>query len=309
MRNIGEDISHELNKGNFRQRLDQTKAQVLSDPDVRQFIDKHKEDLDQETIDRSISKLYEFVQEKERIRAGKRPKFPNFYPKLIMNFNYIDIEYQATDEFLAAQKEREKKQRVTLLEMPKDLKQASFQNFDLTDPKRQAALEKAIDFVEAMQSKPKQFHQGLYLHGPFGVGKSYLAAAVANHLAEHGFTTTLFHYPTFISEIKSAIKDNRVNQRLKSLQEAQVLMIDDIGAESNSAWVRDEVLGVLLQNRMSQGQATFFTSNFSMQELENHLAHTNQGDSETVKAQRIMERVRYLSEEVTMSGRNRRYSN
>ncbi|MDK6421942.1 primosomal protein DnaI, partial [Aerococcus urinae] len=104
------------------------------------------------------------------------------------------------------------------------------------------------------------------------------------------------------------IKDNRVNQRLKSLQEAQVLMIDDIGAESNSAWVRDEVLGVLLQNRMSQGQATFFTSNFSMKELENHLAHTNQGDSETVKAHRIMERVRYLSEEVTMSGRNRRYS-
>ncbi|MDI5788502.1 hypothetical protein PO124_09190 [Bacillus licheniformis] len=36
-----------------------------------------------------------------------------------------------------------------------------------------------------------------------------------------------------------------------------ILMLDDIGAESMSSWVRDEVLGAILQHRMSQQLPTF----------------------------------------------------
>ena len=83
-------------------------------------------------------------------------------------------------------------------------------------------------------------------------------------------------------------------------------MIDDIGADSMSAWIRDEVLGVILQHRMQEQLPTFFSSNFNMDQLEQHLSVTQRGDEEPLKAKRIMERVRYLSREIWVIGENRR---
>ncbi|HFK9986324.1 TPA: primosomal protein DnaI, partial [Enterococcus faecium] len=49
-----------------------------------------------------------------------------------------------------------------------------------------------------------------------------------------------------------------------------------------------------------------FSSNFTMDELEQHLSVTQRGDEEPLKAKRIMERIRYLTKEIEMTGRNRR---
>ena len=38
-------------------------------------------------------------------------------------------------------------------------------------------------------------------------------------------------------------------------------MLDDIGSESMTSWMRDEVLGRILNYRMHKGLPTFFTSN------------------------------------------------
>ena len=51
---------------------------------------------------------------------------------------------------------------------------------------------------------------------------------------------------------------------------------------------------------------TFFSSNFTMDELEKHLAVDVKGDQEPLKAKRIMERIRFLSREVTVVGDNLR---
>lgn len=85
-------------------------------------------------------------------------------------------------------------------------------------------------------------------------------------------------------------------------------MIDDIGADSVSSWIRDEVLGVILQFRMQEQLPTFFSSNFSMKDLEKHLAITKSSE-EPIKAQRIMQRVQYLSRELIVSGDNQRLKN
>jgi len=50
------------------------------------------------------------------------------------------------------------------------------------------------------------------------------------------------------------------------------LILDDIGAESISEWVRDEVLGAILQYRMSENLPTCYTSNFDYELLEQYLA-------------------------------------
>ncbi|MGH2162355.1 primosomal protein DnaI, partial [Enterococcus faecalis] len=51
---------------------------------------------------------------------------------------------------------------------------------------------------------------------------------------------------------------------------------------------------------------TFFSSNLDLKALEEHLSVTQRGEQEALKARRIMERVRYLSKEITMTGNDRR---
>lgn len=84
------------------------------------------------------------------------------------------------------------------------------------------------------------------------------------------------------------------------------MVLDDIGAELNNAWVRDSILQVILQHRMQENLPTFFTSNLNMTELELHLAETKKAD-EIWPAKRVMERVKYLASEVRLEGVNRRH--
>ena len=75
--------------------------------------------------------------------------------------------------------------------------------------------------------------------------------------------------------------------------------------ESVTYWSRDEILGTILQYRMEEGLTTFFTSNLDYKELETALSITkNKVDS--LKATRIMERIKNLTIEKTMVGENRR---
>ncbi len=84
-------------------------------------------------------------------------------------------------------------------------------------------------------------------------------------------------------------------------------MIDDIGADSLSSWLRDDVLGVILQYRMQEELPTFFSSNLSLEQLEQqYLTVNNRGEAEPLKAKRIMERIKFLADEYHVVGKNRR---
>lgn len=83
-------------------------------------------------------------------------------------------------------------------------------------------------------------------------------------------------------------------------------MLDDFGAETMSNWVRDEVLGAILQYRMAEQLPTFFTSNLGFNELTQHLALTQRGERDVVKAARIMERIKVIADPIVLDGDNRR---
>src|SRR5699024_5748460 len=88
-------------------------------------------------------------------------------------------------------------------------------------------------------------------------------------------------------------------------KKAYVLMFDDIGAEMQSAWFRDEILGSILQYRMMERLPVFFTSNYTLEQLEVQIASTRDG-IDKVKAGRLLERIKKVSREVPVKGKNRR---
>jgi DNA replication protein len=71
-----------------------------------------------------------------------------------------------------------------------------------------------------------------------------LLGAIANELFKNDVHTTMMHFPTFAVEMKNSIGSNSVLAKVNKIKGAEILMLDDIGADSMSSWIRDEVLGV-----------------------------------------------------------------
>jgi len=94
-------------------------------------------------------------------------------------------------------------------------------------------------------------------------------------------------------------------ERFEYIKKVPLLLIDDIGAENLSAWGRDEILGPILQYRMDEHLPTFFTSNLTLTELEDHLSVAS-GKTDKVKARRIVERIKQLTVPLELIGKNRR---
>ncbi|WP_143462095.1 primosomal protein DnaI [Levilactobacillus enshiensis] len=306
MEDLSKTMQQLMNQRHLNDNYRQLMAKVYADPQVTQFYHDHQAELAEDVMTRSAAKLYEFVSEREKLAKGGTTFATGYEPQLIVSNHLIDVAYVPTVETQEKQAQQALRQRVKSIAMPKNIRDASLTDFD-QDADRAEALMAVLDFKDAYEASPKRRHQALYLAGSFGVGKTYLLAALANELATDGFSSTLVHFPSFAVEMKNSIAQNGVADKLDALKKAPVLMIDDIGADAMSAWVRDDILGVILEYRMQEELPTFFSSNFSMQQLETeHLRISTRGDDEPLKAQRLMQRIRFLAREITMVGVNRR---
>ncbi len=273
--------------------------EALNDPDVQNFLIDNQEDISKEAVDVSAAAIYEFYNHKKNPSEFSK----DYDPKLIVSNHNIEVAYIPNNRKVAADEKRAYETGFALLDMPSDVRNASLNDYNGSG--RQEAFVAAVNFIENYDPEGK-FTPGLYLAGDFGVGKTYLLGAIANELYARQFKSTIMHFPTFAVDIKNSIRNNNVLDKVNKIKGAEILMLDDIGADSMSSWIRDEVLGVILQYRMQENLPTFFSSNFSMKELEAHLAVNSNGDQEPVKAARIMERIKYLSREVIVTGDNRR---
>ena len=199
-------------------------------------------------------------------------------------------------------KKNEYLNNVYYYEIPSVLKNASLRNIYKDDASRIEVIKKIKSFYD--NYKKGDYAKGIYLSGSFGSGKSYIIAALFNELAKYDKRSAIIYFPEFLRKIKASFKEG-YNELFDNIMNIPLLCIDDIGAEKLTDWARDEILGSILQHRMDNKLPTFFTSNLNLKELESHLQITN-SSSDIVKARRIMERIKYLTDEVILIGANRR---
>ena len=170
------------------------------------------------------------------------------------------------------------------------------------DAKRKEVITWIVNFITNYPDCKK----GLYLHGNFGCGKSYLLYVMLVELAKKGYKSTIVYWPGFINELKTYFEDNQeFNSIINHLKNTNILFIDDIGAENLTSWSRDEILATILDYRMNNNLLTFFTSNLTLEELTNHFAITKNGE-EIVKSKRIMERINKLTVDMQLISKNLR---
>lgn len=182
------------------------------------------------------------------------------------------------------------------------LKKARMKDIDITDKNRVELIKWLKNFFDHYDNT--KANKGLYLHGTFGSGKTFLLAALLNELNEKkNIKYEIVYFPELLRTLKDdfSLLDNKV--RYYSV--VDILLIDDIGAEKVSEWGRDEILGTILQSRMNNHLTTFFTSNLTIEELEKHLA-ISKDNTDVVKARRIIERIKQLTQDMELISINRR---
>lgn len=225
-----------------------------------------------------------------------------YYPEILNDnlvFDYVPCKYQKELELRNKYKEN-----IYLFDLPKEIKEASMKNIDLDDPERFKIIKWLKNFLDTYE--PNYKGKGLYLTGNFGSGKTYLISAVLNELAKKDHKVAIIYYPEFLRSLKESFNTPDIyNEKFNLIKKIELLLIDDIGAETMTEWSRDEVLGNILQYRMQEGLVTFFTSNLKIKDLEEHFSVSSKG-IEKVKAKRIVERIKQLTTEMTMISENKR---
>ncbi len=209
-------------------------------------------------------------------------------------FDYVPCKYQK--ELL------KEKTNVTYFEVPKFIKEARMSDI-IPEKERLTIIKYMKDFINKFDTDKRI--KGLYLCGSFGSGKSYLISALINEISKKGYNSIILYYPNLLSNLKASFNTEDFDIKLDSIMRSDLLLIDDIGAENNTAWSRDEILGTVLQYRMDNDLSTFFTSNLNLEELEEHLKITNNG-ADSVKAKRIIERIKQLTTYMELISENKR---
>lgn len=141
--------------------------------------------------------------------------------------------------------------------------------------------------------------QGLLFIGTVGVGKTHLAVSILKGLTERGFSCLFYDFGSLLKEIQDSYNSNTKTSELTVLSpvfDAEVLVLDEVGASKPTDWVRDTMTHVI-STRYNDKKLTIFTTNY---------LDTRQSDRDEMLEDRIGARLRSRLHEmcktVTMTG-------
>ena len=187
--------------------------------------------------------------------------------------------------------------------IPTSIKEAQMKNIITEDKNRVQIIKWLKSFIKNYTEGKET--KGLYLYGSFGSGKTYLISALFNELAKQKVKSAIIFWPEYLSDLKASFNHDDYGDKINKLKTVPLLLLDDIGAESTTAWSRDEVLCPIVQYRMQEKLPTFFTSNLDIDALEQNLSITKSGVDE-VKARRVIERINQLTDKIELVSKNYR---
>ncbi len=295
MINVSDNLKYD------KRKLKESYQDALKNKDFQQFVSKLN--IDEEILMQYTSILDECAQEYDHcLNCSGLGDCKNkilgyiYLPKVVgqtLQFRYKPCRYKVNRD-----KKYSFSKNVKYYNLPSSYVEASWDNVD----KRLVGRKEVILWLNNFIAQPS--FKGLYLTGNFGCGKTYLVVATFNELAKKGIKSAVIFWPEFIRNLKSSFADD-YEDKIEYIKNVPLLLIDDLGAEAITPWSRDEILCPILQHRMDNNLTTFITSNFSLTNLEQHLAQTKDG-VEVVKAKRIIERIKFLTEEKEMISKNMR---
>ncbi len=151
-----------------------------------------------------------------------------------------------------------------------------FENFNLRQrelPRGQAQnIQRAFDTAKTFADDPRDWI--VFNSVAYGNGKTHLAAAIANHIADKGSPVLFVVVPDLLDHLRATFNPAsgaRLDKRFNEVKTAPLLILDDLGTESATAWAREK-LYQLFNYRYNARLATVITTATHIDEIDPRLA-------------------------------------
>ena len=123
------------------------------------------------------------------------------------------------------------------------------------------ARDVAMDFVRSYPMR----RDGLLFMGGCGVGKTHIAVGIIKDIISKSVPCLFVDFRALLGEIKETYSDPKgetsESDVLEPVLETDVVVLDDLGAERISEWVRDK-LGFIINHRYNHKKAMILTTNY-----------------------------------------------
>jgi len=164
------------------------------------------------------------------------------------------------------------------------------------DYRHPRGLDKAV-FRRLLTGDWVQAHQNVLITGPTGVGKTYLACALANAVCRQGRTALYQRLPRLFEELTIARGDGRYAKLMASLAKVDVLILDDWGLALLDDERRRDLLEVL--DERYQTRSTVITSQLPV-------AHWHDSLGDPTLADAILDRLVHHAHNLNLVGESLR---
>ncbi|MGA9176494.1 MAG: IS21-like element helper ATPase IstB [Desulfobacterales bacterium] len=136
---------------------------------------------------------------------------------------------------------REDRRLKTRLRKAKLRQNASVEDVDFRHPRK---LDKTL-FMGLADCRWLKEHNNVLLIGPTGVGKTYLACALAQKACREGYSALYFRLPRLLHELSIAKADGRYDKLLAGIGRTDLLVLDDWGLDKFVKEQRHDLLEIL----------------------------------------------------------------
>jgi DNA replication protein DnaC len=144
--------------------------------------------------------------------------------------------------------------------IPKRYTDCHFHSYRILNPSQ----DRAYRFASRLTMEYPAVERGLLMTGTVGVGKTHLAVSILKGLTERGFTCLFYEFGGLLKGIQDSYNTVSQTSELKVLQpvfDAEVLVLDEIGASKPTDWVRD-TMAHIINTRYNDKKLTIFTTNY-----------------------------------------------
>lgn len=149
--------------------------------------------------------------------------------------------------------------------------------------------------AQLKRAEKENIGKGLFLQGPAGLGKTYMACAYLREYALLGKSIRFVISPDLFLSIRGEAFDGSMSEEqvINRWKKTQVLVLDDLGTEKSSEWV-DQTLYTIIDYRYREMMITIITSNLLKNVLEKKID------------KRLVSRFHEMCTTITLKGYDRR---
>lgn len=144
-------------------------------------------------------------------------------------------------------------------------------------------------------------NEGIFVYGPASCGKTYPLIALCNEFVKNNKKCSFIDVKSFLNSLTRTFDKNRdkdldelsFDKLMDRVKNSDVVVLDNLGEENQSEWVRDTVIGDILDYRNKNNLLTFITSCYTLEEIEK-MYNVSKSNSEVgkIKSSKFIDKIK-----------------